>query len=118
MEGIILCMGGQLLRSLAMLHAGKNFNHQVELSGRADHVLVTTGIYKFVRHPSYTGFLCWVVGLQLSLGNTIMTVLSTVVVWRFFKERIPPEEAALLRMFKDGYLEYRTRTWSGIPFIT
>lgn len=43
---------GQLARTLAMKHAGKNFSHQVATRREPGHELVTRGIYAYVLRPS------------------------------------------------------------------
>ena len=43
---------GQLARTLAMKHAGKNFSHQVATRHEPGHELVTRGIYAYVLRPS------------------------------------------------------------------
>ncbi|ETN69564.1 isoprenylcysteine carboxyl methyltransferase family protein, partial [Necator americanus] len=53
--GFLMCLCGETLRKLAMIHAGSGFTHRLALSKRPDHRLVTTGIYAYLRHPGYTG---------------------------------------------------------------
>lgn len=79
---------GQLARSYAMAHAGTNFSHVVVMNREQDHVLVKTGIYAFIRHPSYFGFFWWGVGTQFMLGNPVCAVGYAVVLWKFFSSRI------------------------------
>jgi len=51
------------------------------------------------------------------MGNTFCFVGYAVVLWRFFSARIRGEEGNLVRFFGDEYVQYRERTWVGIPFI-
>lgn len=44
-QGIAILFFGQVVRSLAMIHAAGNFSHEVAAYKRPDHVLVTDGIY-------------------------------------------------------------------------
>jgi protein-S-isoprenylcysteine O-methyltransferase Ste14 len=46
-KGLLLVTIGQIARSLAMAHAGTNFNHVVQNTREQDHVLVKTGIYRY-----------------------------------------------------------------------
>lgn len=46
--GAALILAGQVLRSLAMVHASTNFSHAVAYKKRAEHELVTTGVYAYV----------------------------------------------------------------------
>ncbi len=47
------------------------------------------GDVRFFRHPGYLGFLIWSVGSQVLLCNPVCTVGYTIVMWRFFRDRIP-----------------------------
>ncbi|KAI9830081.1 MAG: hypothetical protein M1826_005074 [Phylliscum demangeonii] len=114
--GLGLTALGQATRSAAMIQAGANFNHQVQTRRQHAHQLVTTGVYAYLRHPSYFGFFWWALGAQMVLGNRLCAVVYAVVLCRFFRARIRKEEEFLVRFFGDAYLHYRARTWLGIPF--
>lgn len=100
-----------------MIHAASNFSHQVASSKRADHILVTQGIYAYARHPSYTGFFTWALGTQVLLCNPLGTLVFAAVLWRFFNARIRSEERYLVHFFGDEYVQYRKKVWSGLVFI-
>jgi protein-S-isoprenylcysteine O-methyltransferase Ste14 len=75
--------------------------------------LVESGVYKYLRHPIYTGMIFCVAGLflrQPSIWVAIAAVL--VVVFLFFKARF--EEKLLLVAYPD-YADYRRRTWGLFP---
>jgi protein-S-isoprenylcysteine O-methyltransferase len=86
--GFLLLALGQSVRSLAMVHAGVSFNHTVRTEKTVNHVLVSTGVYRIFRHPSYFGFFWWVVGIQLILGNLFSLVAHAGTMYWFFKDRI------------------------------
>ncbi|CAA15725.1 protein-S isoprenylcysteine O-methyltransferase Mam4 [Schizosaccharomyces pombe] len=111
-----LCLG-QYLRSSAMVQAGQSFSHIVASKRNKDHLLVTDGIYAYVRHPSYVGFFIWALGTQMLLGNFVSTLLFSLVLWKFFSQRITTEEAYLVSFFGDSYEQYRKKVPSGIPLI-
>ncbi|EED21873.1 prenyl cysteine carboxyl methyltransferase Ste14 [Talaromyces stipitatus ATCC 10500] len=115
--GIICMVTGQIVRTLAMATAGTNFNHVVQVRRQEGHVLVTGGIYRFLRHPSYFGFFWWGLGSQLVLQNVVCFVGYAVVLWQFFNSRIYREERFLIAFFGDEYISYKSRTIIGIPFI-
>ena len=46
--GLLLMLGGQVLRTLAMCTAGSNFSHQLMERKRETHKLVTSGVYSYV----------------------------------------------------------------------
>jgi len=115
--GFLCILVGQVARSTAMAKAGRSFNHLVQSTKRDDHVLVTSGIYAFSRHPSYFGFFWWGLGTQLVLGNHFCFVAYGVVLWLFFAKRIRNEEVFLVKFFGMDYENYRKRTGVWIPFI-
>ncbi|KAL8676579.1 MAG: hypothetical protein Q9186_006916 [Xanthomendoza sp. 1 TL-2023] len=70
--GLAMLLVGQGIRTLAMAQAGTNFNHLVQSKKKQGHVLVTDGIYGWLRHPSYFGFFWWGVGTQVVMGNVVL----------------------------------------------
>lgn len=115
--GIAVCLGGEVLRKLAIITANTSFNHIVQYHKSEDHVLVTHGVYRFMRHPSYAGWFWWSIGTQLILANPICLVLYAIVSWKFFEERILVEEVTLVNFFLEQYLEYQKTTPTGVPFV-
>ncbi|RKP38916.1 protein-S-isoprenylcysteine O-methyltransferase-like protein, partial [Dimargaris cristalligena] len=115
--GLTCLILGQISRSLAMITARQSFNHYVAAHKAKDHVLITHGIYSLIRHPSYTGFFLWALGLQTLLANPISFVGYAVVLSIFFWDRINYEEENLIRFFGDDYRAYQRRTKALIPFV-
>jgi protein-S-isoprenylcysteine O-methyltransferase Ste14 len=76
--------------------------------------LVTTGIYKYVRHPQYIGFLLLTFGMLLE-WPTIFTVLLwpalVVVYWRLAKE----EDKEIEERFGEEFREYKRKVPGFIP---
>jgi protein-S-isoprenylcysteine O-methyltransferase len=85
--GLTAVVVGQVVRSIAMKQAGTNFNHIVATERKDTHQLVTTGLYGYLRHPSYFGFFWWALGTQLLVGNKVCAVVYAVALWRFFSSR-------------------------------
>ncbi|CAJ1945708.1 unnamed protein product, partial [Cylindrotheca closterium] len=104
MLGVVMVVIGQFIRSLAMVTCGESFNHLIQMERKDSHVLVTRGIYKYLRHPSYVGFHWWSFGTQLILNNPISACLFFAASLRFFSKRIPYEERSLLHHFPDEYM--------------
>lgn len=116
-SGLAMIVLAQCLRSLAMATAGESFNHIIQSTKKNNHILITHGVYQFLRHPSYVGFFYWSIGTQLLLGNPIHTVLYAVASWNFFHRRTAYEEESLCAFFPESYPDYVARTYSGIPFL-
>jgi len=75
--------------------------------------LVETGIYKYFRHPIYTGIIFCLIGLFLR-QPTVWVAFATamVILFLFFKARL--EEKLLLDVY-PGYADYRLKTWGLFP---
>ncbi|ELP88704.1 protein-S-isoprenylcysteine O-methyltransferase, putative [Entamoeba invadens IP1] len=116
--GLVVCVVGQVMRSVAMFYAQSNFNHIIETEKRESHQLVDDFIYKYLRHPSYTGWFYWSVFSQVVLCNPICLVLYIYASWTFFEDRIPYEEATLYEQFGEKYCDYMKKTYILIPCIT
>ncbi len=114
--GFLVAICGQVIRFLAMIEAKDNFSHNIAEKKQPAHTLVTTGIYKYIRHPAYTGFFIWTLGSQLILGNPVCLAGFYHVMTGFFTERIQFEEETLIKFFSTDYTRYKNATWSG--FLT
>jgi protein-S-isoprenylcysteine O-methyltransferase len=135
--GLLLVIVGQTVRSLAMAHAGTNFNHTVQVVHKEGHSMVTDGVYRILRHPSYFGFFWWSIGTQLVLENVLCFWAYALILRTFFSNRIQSElrlleqklclfgysdvpastdeERLLTLFFHEEYSDYMRRTWVGIP---
>lgn len=115
--GFALVVVGQGVRTAAMAEAGKSFNHIVQSRKKDDHVLIKSGVYRVLRHPSYFGFFWWGLGTQILLGNHVCFLAYAAILWKFFATRIVKEERFLVQFFGQDYVSYRERTPVLIPFI-
>lgn len=117
MVGLLLCIGGEILRKTAMLTAFHNFDHLIRTRREEQHQLVTSGIYSLCRHPSYVGWFYWSIGTQIILCNPLCAVAYTFASWKFFHERVFEEEVTLLHFFGRDYVAYQSKVPTGLPFI-
>ncbi|XP_015600763.1 protein-S-isoprenylcysteine O-methyltransferase [Cephus cinctus] len=115
--GLVLCLGGEVLRKMAIFTAKRNFSHIVQNKKAENHELVTHGVYGFCRHPSYVGWFYWSIGTQLILQNPFCFVAYAITSWRFFHERVLIEELTLLNFFRGQYVDYQKKVGTGLPFI-
>ncbi|KAJ1894578.1 farnesyl cysteine-carboxyl methyltransferase [Kickxella alabastrina] len=115
--GLVFAVAGQLIRTLAMITAKTSFNHYIANRREQDHTLITHGIYKYERHPSYVGFFMWAVGLQLMLKNPLSTVLFAGALSYFFCKRVAYEERTLRFLFGEKYTLYMEQTSTLIPIL-
>jgi protein-S-isoprenylcysteine O-methyltransferase len=113
--GIALFAAGLTIRWLAIAHLGRFFTVNVAIA--ANHRLIDTGPYRFVRHPSYTGALMAFLGLALCLDNWVSLLVLGVPVFLVFLRRMRVEEEALLQALGDDYRVYMSRTKRLIPAV-
>jgi protein-S-isoprenylcysteine O-methyltransferase Ste14 len=83
----------------------------------ADHRLVTSGPYRWVRHPIYTSMLC----VLLATGSLVAPwwlLLPAVVLFLIGTEiRVRIEDRLLASQFGETALEYQRRTGAYIPLL-
>ena len=86
---------------------------------RADRArgLVTTGPYRFVRHPIYLGLILVALGQSLAFGNRAALLVVVLAVVPTFVWRARAEEELLGGTFGARYARYRERTRMVVPFI-
>jgi len=113
--GVALFVAGLNIRWYSIIHLGRFFTVNVAIA--ADHRLIDTGPYRFVRHPSYTGALMAFLGLGLCLDNWASLVVMVVPVFLVFLWRMRVEEAALLQGLGEPYRDYMNRTKRLIPAV-
>jgi len=113
--GLVVFGLGIGLRWYAIIHLGRFFTVNVAIAD--DHRLVDTGPYRWLRHPSYTGWLMAVIGLGLCLGNWLSLFILIVATLSLILWRIGLEEAALRAAFGEAYAAYAARTSRLIPLI-
>jgi len=75
--------------------------------------LVTSGLYRFVRHPIYTGVLCAAFGAALAHGNPIVIAIAVLFI-PFFTLKSMYEERLLRAAYPD-YDDYARRTSRFFP---
>jgi protein-S-isoprenylcysteine O-methyltransferase Ste14 len=113
--GIIMIVLGIILRFIAIKQLGKFFT--VDVTIRKDHELVQHGLYKYMRHPSYTGLLITFLGFGISLNNWISVIVVFFPVLITTLLRINLEEKVLTEQFGQEYKDYAGKTKRLIPFV-
>ena len=111
--GALLFACGIALAVWARLHLGRNWG--MPATQRAEPELVTSGPYRFVRHPIYTGLLTAMLGTAL-VNNVLGLIVVAVLVPYFYYCGIV-EERNLAAAFPEAYPEYKSRTKMLIPFL-
>jgi protein-S-isoprenylcysteine O-methyltransferase Ste14 len=112
--GVAVMWLGLATRIWAVATLGRTFRTTVEVDpGQA---VVSTGPYRWVRHPSYTGLLLIVAGFGLAGGTWISVVMGLVPLPAIVR-RIHVEEAELNRVLGEAYRSYQAGTARLIPGV-
>jgi protein-S-isoprenylcysteine O-methyltransferase Ste14 len=112
--GVALVVVGLVIAIVARRTLADNWSSNIEL--KKNHELITTGIYKYVRHPIYTGMTFMGIGSALGL-QSIYTALFFIAMETFLIFKMKKEEKLLQKHFPKEYSEYMRKTKSLIPFI-
>lgn len=108
--GIVGIGSGVLIFIWSVLSRGR---YAISWEMPKDHVLVTWGPYRYVRHPSYLGYHMMVIGLFLTWLNLVAVV--PLIAIPGYMSIVPVEEDLLVHRFGDEYLMYMERTGRFIP---
>jgi protein-S-isoprenylcysteine O-methyltransferase Ste14 len=112
--GFVLYTIGGCLRLWPVFVLGSRFSGLVAI--QHGHTLVTTGIYRYVRNPSYLGLLMGSLGWAL-VFRSVLGIIITALLLVPLVARIDAEERLLSGRFGAEYERYRGRTWRLIPGI-
>jgi protein-S-isoprenylcysteine O-methyltransferase Ste14 len=115
LPGIGLLFCGVAIRWAAIYTLGKYFTSVVMI--KDDHRIIQSGLYKYLRHPAYTGALIGHLGFGLAFTNWLSLALSTLPYLVAALYRMHVEEQALKDSFGDEYLRYAERTKRLIPKV-
>lgn len=105
---------GVALRWWSIIHLGRFFTVNVTVA--ADHRVVDSGPYRYIRHPSYTGALLAFLGLSLCLLNALSVPIIMLPIFLAFRKRMGIEESVLAEALPD-YRAYARRTRRLIPLV-
>lgn len=117
-----LYAAGVLLFSLGLWlfhrsHVDLSTNWSASLNIRENHALITSGVYRRVRHPMYSSILLQAVGQTLIAPNWIVGGFYLCACILMISFRVGPEERMLLQLFGDRYQIYKRKSQLLIPGI-
>ena len=113
--GPILAVIGVIVRTVGMLTLGRFYTRTLQKT--ENHVLVTDGIYKYLRHPGYAGTIFIFLGASLTSGNILVFGIVTLLILFAYLYRIHVEEKMLVEIFGEQYKVYKKHSKRIIPFV-
>ncbi len=112
--GVLLFAAGGALRLWPVFVLGDRFSGLVAI--QPGHTLVTNGLYRIIRHPSYLGLLISTFGWGLAFRSGVGVMLAALMIPPLLA-RIGAEERLLRAHFGGEYEAYCARTSRLIPGI-
>ena len=111
--GAVVFASGIALAIWARLYLGRNWG--MPMTQKAEPELVTSGPYRFVRHPIYSGLLAGLLGT--ALATNLIGLIIVAVLGGYFYYSASVEEKNLTASFPTAYPAYRAATKMLIPFV-
>lgn len=112
---IILIILGIGLRFIAIKALKKYFT--MEIDAYEQQTIVQSGLYKYIRHPSYLGIIFIFISFPLIAGSLMLSLVILLLTTSVVIYRINLEEALLTAKTKNIYACYAKRTYRLFPFI-
>jgi isoprenylcysteine carboxyl methyltransferase (ICMT) family protein YpbQ len=111
--GLALFVLGLALAVWARVYIGRNWG--MPMSEKADPELVTTGPYRVIRHPIYSGIILAMIGTAVAVSW--YWLIAVVLLGGYFVYSATREERYLTERFPEAYPRYKKSTKMLIPFI-
>jgi len=111
--GAVAFAAGIAVAIWARVHLGRNWG--MPMTQKAEPELITSGPYRFVRHPIYSGLLAGVLGT--ALATNLIGVIIVAILGGYFYYSASVEEKNLTTTFPAAYPAYQASTKMLIPFV-
>jgi protein-S-isoprenylcysteine O-methyltransferase Ste14 len=111
--GAVVFAGGIAVAIFSRVQLGRNWG--MPMTQKANPELVTSGPYRFVRHPIYSGLLAGLLGT--ALVTNLIGLIIVVILGAYFYYAATVEERNLVVAFPAAYPAYREHTKKLIPFL-
>jgi protein-S-isoprenylcysteine O-methyltransferase Ste14 len=114
-SGIFIQIVGLVVRVWSLQTLGRFYTGQLTIS--TNHRIITSGPYRYIRHPGYLSVLIQSIGFGLATGNLVCMGIIILLYFCVYTYRIHMEEKMLIDHFGEEYGMYSKRTSRVIPFI-
>ncbi|HIH24988.1 TPA: isoprenylcysteine carboxylmethyltransferase family protein [Candidatus Woesearchaeota archaeon] len=115
MACIVVVLAGTVVNIKGRYDLGKNWANHIKIYG--GHTLITTGMYRVVRHPLYASLIWIAFAASIAYQNWLGVLLTATVFTPMMSYRARQEEELLSERFKE-YKEYMKRTPRFFPSVT
>jgi protein-S-isoprenylcysteine O-methyltransferase Ste14 len=113
--GLALMLFGAAFNVWGRLYLKTNWADHVRIYD--DQTLITTGPYRFVRHPLYASIIWMFYGAAIAYLNPLAAIENTLIFIPAMIYRSNLEERALQETFGEQYADYRKKTGRFFPVM-
>lgn len=114
-SGFFLALIGIIVACMGRYALGTNWARCYDYQVKQHQQLVTHGIYKYIRHPVYSGILLFFIGSELVVQSWLIIVYIFLIL--LANRQAVWEETLLIEHFGDRYRNYMKHTKRFIPYI-
>ena len=111
--GLVVFLSGLALAIWARRYLGRNWG--MPMTEKVDPDLVTTGPYRRVRHPIYSGIILAMIGTAIAVSW--YWLLAVILLGAYFVYSAVNEERYMAGLFPDAYPDYKRATKMLVPFV-
>ncbi len=112
-SAVIICVSGIIICGIAVLQL--NIHLSALPSPRKNSPLITTGIFKYMRHPIYTGIFLTALGYAFYIGSITKLIVAILLIL-LFTVKSSYEEKMMQNKFPE-YEDYKNKTAKFFPFF-
>ncbi|MFQ5867329.1 MAG: methyltransferase family protein [bacterium] len=110
--GLVICQTGSLLMLTGLVIMGVGWRKIYK--AMRENQLVTDGLYKYIRHPQYSGLILITTGMLIQ-WPTILTILMWPILLLAYWHLAKVEEREMEKRFGQQYLNYKRETGMFFP---
>lgn len=111
--GLVCFVAGLAFAVWARVYIGRNWG--TPMSQKKDPELVTSGPYRWVRHPIYSGIILALIGTAVGLSP--IWLVPVAIIGGYFVYSATQEERYMTERFPDTYPAYQRSSKMLIPFL-
>ncbi len=114
--GMYLNIAFAVVAAILICNGWYNIYHKYWIKESGKGRVVKTGVYKYIRHPQYTGFMLLTIGMILEWATLPILIMWPFIACMYYK-LAKKEEKDMIEEFGEEYIMYMKKTKRFIPFV-
>lgn len=114
--GMYINIGCAILAIYLIGNGWYNIYHKYWSRKNGKGQVITKGVYRYIRHPQYTGLILLTIGMLIEWATLFMLLIWPIVFFMYYR-LAKIEERDMIREFGEEYRRYMKQTKMFIPFI-